>query len=400
MIINKTNTLVREYLEAKMKIDWNKRYTTIAIYSVLVFIFCFLFYKFTNNWDVTTKNLLDLLGTLSPFVYAMAIAYFINPLIVLIERTVLVKIKKLKLRRSLSILIGYLFIFSMIILLMSFVIPQIIDSLQEIAKLPSQYLPIIEEMLTREKLEVFESGYFLDLTLISQYFNDNVVSTFSSVSQMLTNFIPFIISSLTAVTSGLLNVILGFIIAIYLLLSKESGLLNARKLVFALLSPKKAISFINLSKESNQIFISFISGKLLDSLIIGALCFFILLIFHYPYALLLSVIVGITNIIPYFGPFVGGGIGFVLLLFINPVQALWYLLIILALQQFDGNILGPKILGDSTGLSPFWVIFAIIFFGKFFGFIGMFIGVPVLAVIKNIVKRQVDTMYTKRMTTM
>ena len=130
------------------------------------------------------------------------------------------------------------------------------------------------------------------------------------------------------------------------------------------------------------------------------MCFVILLIFHYPYALLLSVIVGITNIIPYFGPFVGGGIGFVLLLFINPVQALWYSVIILGLQQFDGNILGPKILGDSTGLSPFWVIFAIIFFGNFFGFVGMFIGVPVLAVIKNIIKRQVDVMYAKRMTKM
>lgn len=383
-----------------MKIDWNKRYTTIAIYAILVFVFCFLFYKFTNNWDITTKNLLDLLGTLSPFVYAMAIAYFINPMIVFIEAHLLTKVKKAKLKRSLSILFSYLFIFSLIILLMSFVIPQIIDSLQEIAKLPSQYLPIIEELLSREKLEVFDTGYLIDLTIVSQYFNDNVMSTFSSVTEMVTNFIPFLISSLTKIISGSLNILLGFIIAIYLLISKETGLLNARKVVFAFLSPKKAISFINLSKESNKIFISFISGKLLDSLIIGGLCFVVLLIFQYPYALLLSVIVGITNIIPYFGPFVGGGIGFVLLLFLNPIQALWYLLIILALQQFDGNILGPKILGDSTGLSPFWVIFAIIFFGKFFGFVGMFIGVPVLAVIKNIIKRQVDSMYSKRMTTM
>lgn len=383
-----------------MKIDWNRRYTTIAIYSVLVFIFCFLFYKFTNNWNVTIRNTMDLLGTLSPFVYAMAIAYFINPLIMFFERVLLFKIKTLKIRRSLSILLSYLLIFSLVILLLSFVIPQIIDSLQEIAKLPSQYIPIIEELLSRERLEVFNTGYLIDLTIVSQYLNDNVISTFSSIREMIANFIPFMISSLTAITSGLFSILLGFIIAIYILLSKEIGLLNARKLVFALLSPKKAISFINLSKESNKIFISFITGKLIDSLIIGALCFIILLFLHYPYALLLSVIVGITNIIPYFGPFVGGGIGFVLLLFINPVQALWYLLIILALQQFDGNILGPKILGDSTGLSPFWVIFAIIFFGKFFGFVGMFIGVPVLAVIKNIIKRQVDTMYTKRMTTM
>jgi predicted PurR-regulated permease PerM len=383
-----------------MKFDWNRRYTTIAMYSVLVFMFCFLFYKFTNNWETTVNSISDLLGTLSPFIYAMVIAYFIHPLIGFIERTVLQKIDQQNLKRALSILISYILILSMIVLLLSFVIPQIIDSLQEITKLLNIYYPVVEELLSRDTIDIFSTGYTLDLTIVSQYFNENVVSTLSSVTELISNMIPILITSLTRFTSALLSIILGFIIAIYLLMSKESGLLNARKVIFALFSPKKAISIVNLSKESNKIFISFIIGKLIDSLIIGFMCFVTLLIFNYPYALLLSLIVGITNIIPYFGPFIGGGIGFVLLLIINPVQALWYLLIILALQQFDGNILGPKILGDSTGLSPFWVIFAIIIFGKFFGFVGMFLGVPILAVIKNIIKRQIDTLYDQKMSTM
>lgn len=383
-----------------MKFDWNKRYTTISIYASLVFVFCFLFYKLTNNWATTQENILSLARTLSPFIYALVIAYFINPLVSLIERKLLYKVSKLKVRRSLAILISYLLIFSLLILLLSFVIPQIIDSLRELSDLPKLYYTKIEALLSQDMLVIFNTGYAIDLTLVSQYLSDNLTSTFTSLRDVAGNIIPFIVSYLTKLTSGLLNVILGFIIAIYLLISKESGLLTARKTIFALLPPKQAINFINLNKESNLIFIRFIIGKLIDSLIIGILCFVILLIFHLPYPLLLSVIVGITNIIPYFGPFIGGGVGILLLLLINPVQALWYTLIIFAIQQFDGNILGPKILGDSTGLSPFWVIFAIIFFGKFFGFAGMFLGVPILAVIRNILKRQIDTLYNKRMTSM
>ncbi len=383
-----------------MKIDWNRRYTTISIYAVLVFLACYIIYKFTNNWDLTKDNLMGITKMLSPFIYALLIAYFLNPTMKKIETTILAPIKKIKFRRPLAILLVYVLLLGTVILLLSFVLPQLISNLKEIGGLSNTYVPVVQEFLSRDDIEIFNSGYYLDFTIINNYFNDNIVQTFSSVSNLVAGLAPLLLNILTNLTSGILNLILGFIIAIYLLMAKEQAMLSSRKLVFALFNPKRAIYLINLSKESNQIFISFIIGKMIDSLIIGILTFIILIIFQYPYALLISVIVGITNMIPYFGPFIGGLIGFALLLFVTPVQALWFLLIIVFIQQFDGNILGPKILGDSTGLSPFWVIFAIILFGSIFGFAGMFFGVPILAVIKNIISRQIDIMYKKRTTSL
>ncbi len=380
-----------------MKIDWNKKYTTIAVYTLIVFSICYLFFKLTDSWIETKNAIFGILALLSPFIYALLLAYFINPLVSSIESYLLKRLKKGLLKRGLAIAISYLIIFSVLIILLSFIIPQLFSSIQEIGRLISTYNVVLQEVLEKGEVTIYKD-YYLDLSLVSKYLNDNIESTFNSFTDMLGNFVPLLLSSFTKIASGLMNIILGFIIAVYLLISKENGLFGARKVVFALLPHRQAIHFINLSKESNQIFIQFFVGKLIDSSIIGVICFICLLIFKFPYALLLSVIIGVTNIIPYFGPLFGGFIGFVLLLFIQPVQAFYFMIFVLVLQQFDGNILGPKILGDSTGLSPFWVIFSILIFGKLFGVAGMFLGVPCMAVIKNIVTRQINSRYEKKMT--
>lgn len=380
-----------------MKLDWNKKYTTIAVYTILVFLFCYGTYKFTNDWDNTVKGFTNIVTVLSPFLYSFLIAYFLNPLMVFIEKTFFRKITKFKYKRTLSIISTYTVVFGLIFLLMSFVIPQLVDSIQEIGKLPAEYIPLIQEALEKGSMNIPNTDYYIDLSLVSEYFSDNISSTLSSASNILSSFGPKILVYVTGFASGLFNIVLGCIIAIYLLASKEAALLSARRIVLAIFSPKHAINVINLSKESNFIFINFIIGKLIDSLIIGILCFIGLLFFKFPYPLLLSVVVGVTNVIPFFGPFIGGFVGFALLLFINPIQALWYMLFILFLQQLDGNVIGPKILGDSTGLSSFWVIFAILIFGKIFGVPGMFLGVPIVAVIKNIFKREIDILYNNKM---
>ena len=383
-----------------MKINWNRKYNTIAVYVILVFLICYGIYKLTNSWDRTNTVFNTILKTLSPFIYALTIAYFLNPLVKRIEFTFFSKLKSNKLQRGLSIFATYVIVTSSIVILLSFIVPQLIASVQEIAKLPRIYLPIIDDFLNQDTLAVFDTDYYIDMTFINRYFNDNIKETIDSLSNMVQDFAPKVLIYLSSFASALMNILLGFIIAIYLLLTKEMSLRTTRKVILAIFPSKHAINLINLGKESNEIFINFIIGKLLDSLIIGIIAFGILLIFKFPYALLLSVTIGVTNIIPYFGPFIGGIIGFVLLLFINPVQALWFMLFILILQQFDGNILGPKILGNSTGLSPFWVIFSIIIFGKFFGFVGMFIGVPIVAVLKNIITRQITRLYNHRMKTL
>jgi predicted PurR-regulated permease PerM len=221
---------------------------------------------------------------------------------------------------------------------------------------------------------------------------NNLPATFDQIS----NLVPNVLSFAKDFASGLLNVLIAYMVSIYLIASKESAALNTKRLIIALFPPKSARNIFDVSAHAHKVFSNFFIGKLIDSFIIGLLCFIVLMILNYPFALLLSVIVGITNIIPYFGPLIGGGIGFVLLILVSPVQALWFLVIILIIQQFDGNILGPWILGDSVGLSPFWIIFAIIIFGSMFGFIGMFLGAPLLSVIKYVITKQIDGLYNRR----
>jgi predicted PurR-regulated permease PerM len=386
-----------------MKFEWNKRYTTISIYAIIVFVICAIIYRFITRWNESTKLFITILNALSPFVIAFLIAYFINPMVVFWETKIipLFKIKgksitSHKTKRGLSIFLSYLLVLGFTILLLAFIIPQLIKSISEIGPNITEYLKKLMGSSSESHISIFGAEFTINFKVLNDYLSEHLPQTVTQLSGLLEGLVPEIFTFTKNVASWFFNIVLALIIAIYILMSKETSLNNAKKMIFALFSPKFALSLINISKESHRIFSKFFIGKLIDSLIIGILCFIILLFAKIDYALLLSVFVGITNIIPYFGPFFGGILGFLLLLITTPIKALWFALIVLALQQFDGNILGPKILGDSTGLSPFWVIFSIILFGKLFGIIGMFLGIPCFAVIKNIIDRQIDIRYRKR----
>ena len=187
------------------------------------------------------------------------------------------------------------------------------------------------------------------------------------------------------------KLIIGIILSVYLLFNKETHGAQAKKVAYSLFSEERANNLINNTRFAHRTFGGFISGKIVDSLIIGILCFIGTTVMQTPYALLISVIVGVTNIIPFFGPYLGAIPSGFIILMINPVKCLWFLIFILILQQIDGNIIGPKILGDSTGLSSFWVIFAITLFGGIFGVVGWFLGVPIFAIIYAAVKTFIDT---------
>lgn len=216
-----------------------------------------------------------------------------------------------------------------------------------------------------------------------------------------TEFLPQTKNIVAGLTTGvigvvriLFNVVIGIIISIYVLMSKEIFIGQSKKVVYALFSGEKANAVIHTVHKSNEIFGGFISGKILDSLIIGILCFICLYFMKMPYSVLVSVIVGVTNVIPFFGPYLGAVPSTILIMLANPVQGLYFVIFILVLQQVDGNIIGPKILGDSTGLSSFWVVFAILVGGGIFGIPGMIIGVPLFAVIFYILRRALN--YTMR----
>ncbi|GKX30236.1 AI-2E family transporter [Vallitalea longa] len=387
-----------------MKIQWNKRYTTISIYTILVIFGSILFYKFIGNWNETTIFLKNTLSTLSPFIIGFLIAYFINPLVVWFEKIIgkirlrKRKIKSLKTKRGLAILFSYITVLGFIIVILAFIIPELVTSLGDIiTKLPDLIDDLIDEITAFVNNSSID---FIDPEAINNFIDNNlknIPGALNNVYDVFSNIVPSLYVLTKNFTFGILNILLGFIIAIYLLASKEKSIASFNKGIIALFREKTSNSLIAILKDSHQIFSKFFVGKLIDSLIIGILCFIITMIVNIPNALLISVFVGVTNMIPYFGPFIGGFAGIILVLLISPIQALWFALIILALQQFDGNILGPKILGDSTGLSPFWVIFSILVGGKLFGLIGMFLGVPFFAVIKNIIDKQINKKYEMKM---
>jgi predicted PurR-regulated permease PerM len=208
---------------------------------------------------------------------------------------------------------------------------------------------------------------------------------------------------LTNVMNGLLgtltvakNLLIGLIVAVYILNSKEKFSAQGKKLLYCCVPAHRANVILDNVRFTNQVFGGFISGKLLDSLIIGVLCFLGMLALQMPYAMLISVIIGVTNIIPFFGPFIGAIPTGLLILMISPIKALYFVIFVVVLQQFDGNILGPKILSSSTGLSSFWVMFAILVAGGLFGFAGMVLGVPVFAVLYSIIAGAVNHSLRKK----
>lgn len=211
------------------------------------------------------------------------------------------------------------------------------------------------------------------------------------------DFLPQAKNIMAGVTTGVINAVkivfnvaIGIIISIYVLMSKEEFIGQSKKLVYALLPGKSANAVIHTVHKSNEIFGGFISGKIIDSLIIGILCFICLYFMKMPYALLVSVIVGVTNVIPFFGPYLGAVPSAILIMLANPLQGVYFIIFILILQQVDGNIIGPAILGESTGLSSFWVVFAILVGGGLFGILGMIIGVPAFAVMFYVLRKTIN----------
>ena len=269
------------------------------------------------------------------------------------------------------------------------VIPQIIISIQSIIfqfpvyvnNLSSFILNLLDK--NPELESTFDSLFENYSTEVYNYLQNNVLPQVNEILKTLSN-------GVIRVVKGTFNLIIGIIISFYLMSSKELFAGQTKKIIYALFELKTANKVISGTRYAHSTFIGFFGGKIIDSIIIGLFTFVVLYIFKIPYAVLISVIVGVTNIIPFFGPYIGAIPSALLILMVNPIKALYFVIIILVIQQIDGNIIGPKILGDSTGLSSFWVIFAITLFGGLFGVIGMVIGVPTFAVIYAFVKYKIN----------
>ena len=377
-----------------MKLDWNKKYTTIAVYSFIVICCSLLFYNVLDKLSAFTLKLGVIMSTLQPFIIGFVIAYLLNFILVFIENKLLShnKLNNLKkgAKRGISILLTYIVAFFIIYLFVQFVLPQVVDSIVGIANDIPTYLGnathFIEDLTKTLDLNNDYAGVVIEK--LNEFMNHAI--------NIITNLLPVLATTVKDVASSLWNIVLGLIISIYMLIDKEKFAASSKKVVYALFSNRSANKIVELAHRTNDTFGKFISGKIIDSVIIGILTFIILTITKMPFTILVSVIVGITNIIPFFGPFIGAIPSFIIIMFVSPVKALWFLVIILIIQQLDGNVIGPKILGDSIGISAFWILFSILVAGKLLGLVGMIIGVPLFAIVYSIIKEIIDAKLDKK----
>ena len=371
-----------------MKLDFNRKYTTIAVYAFLVIAAGLLFQNIVNDFPPLTRYFNKIGDLLLPFVVGGALAYILNPILNWIEMKLFPVIFRDKVsrkaRRALSVLLSYLFMLLVIGVFALIVVPQIYESIMSLIERSSTYVKNVEDFLNY-LIATYGSNELVKQVLQKIY--DSAETIFRQGYQLIGDVVPMIANIAIGLTNSLFDTIMGLIISVYSLLMKETFAAQIKKLLSAFCSRNFVETFLSIAHDSNQIFCGFISGKIVDSFIIGVICFVGTTLMNTPYAMLVSVIVGVTNIIPYFGPFIGAIPSILLILLVNPLQALYFSIFILALQQLDGNMIGPKILGDSTGLSAFWVVFSVTFFGGMFGFVGMLIGVPTFAVIYNLISR-------------
>ncbi|MFI3230857.1 MAG: AI-2E family transporter [bacterium] len=347
-----------------------------------------VFYR--SSSDLNLVNISKSIGSmLTPFTMGIILAYLLNSSINFLENKVLNKIKFFDnrggLKRLLSIGSTYVALFGFIIILISYILPEISQSISEIIVVFNNFdVSMIDNLI---------NTYIpLDQSILIEI--SNFVSTFvKNMISALPVYIGAVLNSTIGLASVVLDIILAIIISIYILSDKESTGKACKNFTYALFNKDFAKNLISLAKEANHTFEKYFVGKIIDSAIIGLIFFVGCIILEAPFAMLLSIIIGITNMIPFFGPFIGGVPVVILTLIFdiaNPTKAVFLTIFIVILQQFDGNILGPKILGDSVGLKPIGIVFSVLIFGELFGLAGMFFGVPIFAVICKMFNKFID----------
>lgn len=375
-----------------MKDPYKRRYLylMLAIFgaislSIVVF---FVLYRFRGIGD-TLRTLTDILA---PFIYGGVVAYLLRPMCNHYERWLRRFLPK-KVRRfadslavGLSLITGLLIVYALIIMMA----PQLYQSVMSLwNSLPGK----VNAFLTWARLTFAENEVLIALfnrlnllyTDLESWSQNTLIPYLSNIMGLVSG----LSSSLYRVLMFVYNLLIGLIVACYLLASRKKFARQSVLIIRSILQPRWADLLLNEIAFVDRMFGGFIDGKLVDSAIIGVLCYIGCVIFRFPNALLVSAIVGITNIIPFFGPFIGAVPSTLLIMIEDPVKGLWFILFVLALQQLDGNVIGPKILGNRTGLSSFWVLFAIVLCGGLWGLPGMLICVPAFAVFYDTVKKLV-----------
>ena len=381
-----------------LKVDFNKKYNTISVYCIITFAICLLMVIVCINFPEIAVYIKKFFKVIAPITWGVAIAYVCNPIMKftenLLRKVTDRKKPHKKLTRAVSVGVSVLLLIAIIVALIWIVINQISESILEILYSIPDYIKQLENLVVKllgdypDVVKAIESQLDTIQPRLIEFANDIIPKLGDLSVKVKDRAIDVLIA--------IKDFIIGFIVAIYLLLSKEQFLAQGRKIVYAIFPKSIGKNVLKICAKANSTLSGFLSGKLLDSFIIGSACFICMTIMNMEFTTLISVIIGVTNIIPFFGPLIGAIPSAFLLLLAAPKQVIPFVIFVIVLQQVDGNIIGPKILGDSTGLSPFWVMFAILVGGGLFGIIGMLLGVPLFAVLYAMFSEFIASLLKKR----
>lgn len=381
-----------------MKEKMKNKYLAWGITAFCVLAGVILLFFAIFRWSYIVSFLKSIISILMPFIYGAVIAYLLNPIVKFFElklyTPLIQKMKKKdnkkfgKSARVCALLTSSIIFIGILIGFFSYFLPEIFKSINMLIGNMDSYLKDTREWL----LSVVG-----DSETIENLINDN----FSSISSFMTKWlndgtlndmVTYVSNGIFGTIKFLYNFVLGYIISIYILFDKEKFKAQSKKLLYTFFSNERVNIILENVSYTDKIFGDFFSGKLIDALLVGVLCFLFMVIFDFPYALIVSVLVGVTNVIPYFGPFIGAIPSAFLIFLVDPIKCIYFLIFIFILQQLDGNIIEPKIIGSKTGLSSFWVLFSLLIFGGLFGVVGMIIGVPIFSIlysfINGLVKRR------------
>lgn len=377
-----------------MKLNWNKKYTTIAVYAFLVIIASAACFVIFNQFGIVLNGINKVLGMLSPFFIGGAIAYILNFLLrfyehILLKRGPFLRLSK-KRRKTIAIALTYLTILVIIFAIMNYAVPQAVKSISHLIDNTPRYISEVIDWAeaTFEKLNLSEE--FID------EFNEKAREFLGNINNMIKSMLPVVGSFISSTMSKVTSFILGFIISIYILIEKEKFAAQSKMILYSWMSVDKANYTINLASRMHNLMKKFLLGQGLDTLIVAIVFFIVLLIMKVQYAGLLAFLLGVTNMIPWIGPWLGAIPAAIIILFQSPIKVIWFVIAALVIQQIDGNLLAPRIHGESLGVSGFWIIFAIVVGGSLFGFLGMLIGIPVFVLIYSLIREFTEKRLAKR----
>ena len=378
---------------------WDKKYLYWGITAFCVIACAILFFMALNYLDTLKQGIAALIRILGPFIWGLVIVYLLSPLVRFLQKKIFGPIcAKLSVKRPekgqgcarvLSVIFAEIFMLALITGLFFLIIPQLYSSIETIVVNSPTYIDSLTTWATKKLAAYPEISDYVAHILGDV--NTNIITWLqNTILPKLGSLLTNVGMGVRYVVTGVYNLVIGIIVSIYILSNIEGFTASAKRLIYSIMNVDTAKKFLDGLRFTDKTFNGFLMGKLLDSAIIGLICYIVCVILKMPYALLVSVMVGVTNIIPFFGPLIGAIPSAIIILMVDPSKCLIFVIFVILLQQLDGNIIGPKILGSSVGINGFWVMFSIILGAGLFGFWGMLLGVPVFVVIYTIINKSIE----------